>query len=181
MKPPPTPLREEIRQTRPFRSAAEEAAVGLLLTTEQLRRHLGATVAPEQITLQQYNVLRILRGVHPEPMQTLEIAARMLEHTPGITRLLDRLESKELVSRQRGLTDRRCVHCRITQRGLALLEKLDEPMLEAAESGFRDLTPAQIAELSSLLDRVREQLRAAAPATGTVAGSPVPNPPGGPS
>jgi DNA-binding MarR family transcriptional regulator len=157
---PPT-VREEIRQTKPFRSAAEEAAVALLLTTERLRNHLSDAAEPEGLTLQQYNVLRILRGSHPEPLQTLELGSRMLERTPGITRLLDRLESKRLVRRERCAEDRRCVHCRITSAGLTLLDRLDRPMRQAAAAGFRGLDRSAITDLVARLDHVRAALRAA--------------------
>ena len=160
-KPPPpsNSLAREIRQRKPFRSPAEEATVGLLLTAEKLRRRLGEAVEGERITLQQYNVLRILRGAHPETLPTLEIAARMLEKTPGITRLLDRLEAKRLVGRDRGRDDRRRVHVRILADGLALLARLDAPMLAAAADGFRELDRDELAGLSRLLDRVRSGLR----------------------
>jgi DNA-binding MarR family transcriptional regulator len=153
-------LAREIRQRRPFRSTSEEATVGLLFTAEKLRRRLTEAVEAERITLQQYNVLRILRGAHPDTLPTLEIAARMLEHTPGITRLLDRLEAKRLVGRDRGRDDRRRVHVRITSQGLELLARLDAPMLAAAADGFRGLGPRETAELSRLLDRVRQGLGA---------------------
>ena len=170
MKLPPSPLRAEIRQAKPFRSASEEAAVGLLYTAEKLRRRLADALESEKITPQQYNVLRILRGSHPEALQTLEIAARMLEATPGITRLLDRLEAKRFVGRDRGREDRRCVHVRITAQGLALLERLDEPMLAAAADGFRGLDRRGLLELSALLDRVRAGLRPEATVRRTGAG-----------
>ena len=150
----------------------EEATVGLLLTAEKLRRRLTEAVETEHITLQQYNVLRSLRGAQPQTLPTLEIAARMLEHTPGITRLLDRLEAKRLVGRDRGRDDRRCVHVRITPEGLALLGRLDEPMLEAAAGGFQLLDRREMAELTRLLDRVRESLRGRSNSTRGPLGAP---------
>src|SRR6478752_1983616 len=90
-------LQEEIRQTRPFSSPSEEAAVALVRTADLLRRALTAVVDPHDITLQQYNVLRILRGAGVDGLPTLEIASRMVEHAPGVTRLLDRLQGKGLV------------------------------------------------------------------------------------
>jgi DNA-binding MarR family transcriptional regulator len=94
-------LLKELRQTRPFPSAADEAAVAILRTADRIKRRLSAVVAPEGITLQQYNVLRILAGSHPDPLPTLEIAERMIEQTPAITGLLDRLEHKGLARRER--------------------------------------------------------------------------------
>jgi len=154
----PSTVRNELRQSRPFRSPAQEAAVALMLTTDRLRSHLGTRLASGGITLQQYNVLRILRGAHPEALPTLEIADRMIEQTPGITRLLDRLEAKGLVRRDRGRADRRCVHCTITATGLALLERLEAPMHDAATAAFRGLGRTRLRGLVDLLDRVRQRL-----------------------
>jgi MarR family transcriptional regulator, organic hydroperoxide resistance regulator len=160
-----TTVRQEIRQTRPFRSTAEEAAVGLLLTADLLIRRLAAVLEPAGITVQQYNVLRILRGSHPEPLPTLEIAERMIERTPGITRLLDRLEAKGLVARARGRDDRRCVYCRITARGLALTAELDEPVHAVDRAAFATLGRSRQRELVARLDEVRAALRGAASAS----------------
>src|SRR5215216_1776403 len=93
----------------------------------------GVQTCALPITGQQYNVLRILRGVHPDPLPVLEIAERMIEETPGITGLLDRLESKGLVRRQRCTADRRQVHCYVTAGGLALLTALD-PLFDAVDA-----------------------------------------------
>ena len=96
-----------------------------------VRRVIASVVEPHGITQQQYNVLRILRGAGEKGLPTLEIADRMIEETPGITRLIDRLELKRLVTRERSATDRRQVFCRITPDGLTLLARLDEPIAEA--------------------------------------------------
>jgi len=146
----------DIKQSRPFASAGEEAAVALIRTTDVLRRLLGNVTAWSDLTLQQYNVLRILRGSGDKGLPTLEIAERMVEQTPGITRLLDRLETKKLVRRERCATDRRQVFCRITAAGIELLRKLDEPMRTAAETALRSLSKKDLAQLVALLDRTRE-------------------------
>jgi DNA-binding MarR family transcriptional regulator len=85
----------------------------------------------------------------------------MIEQTPGITRLIDRLELKQLVVRQRSATDRRQVFCRITRGGLALLARLDEPIVEAEREALGVLSDRQLAQLLSLLDRARNGLHAA--------------------
>lgn len=156
-------VREEIRQTKPFRTDAQEALVALLLTADAVERRISELVEPEGITAQQFNVLRILRGAHPEPLPTLEIAARMIEKTPGITRLLDRLDAKGLARRDRGTDDRRCVYCRITAAGLDLLARLDEPVLHASTTAFRGLKSAERRDLIATLDRVRAALRRGSP------------------
>ena len=150
-----SPLQREIRQRKPFRSSAHEALVGLLRTTDRVRRTLAGVVEPRGLTLQQYNVLRILRGARPAGLPTLEIAARMVEHAPGITRLLDRLEAKTLVRRQRHDDDRRQVMCRITPAGLRLLAGLDSGLQRAEESTLGMLSRRDLRRLIALLDRIR--------------------------
>src|SRR4051795_1937402 len=140
-----TSIQHELKQTRPFASKGEEAGVALMRTADLLRR-IGATVlGPHDLTEQQYNVLRILRGAGERGLPTLDIAERMIEETPGITRLIDRLEAKKLVSRERCLTDRRQVFCRITPSGLSLLTTLDTPMLEAADNALGVLKKTELA------------------------------------
>ena len=90
-------IARELKQKKPFPSKAEEAAVTLMRTADVLRRFIGTVIEPHGITSQQYNVLRILRGAGERGLPTLEIAERMIESTPGITRLIDRLETKKLV------------------------------------------------------------------------------------
>lgn len=152
---PASRIQQEIKQTRPFRSTAQEAGIALLRTTDLVRRRMSAVLEAEGVTVQQYNVLRILRGAGPEGLPTLEIAERMIEQAPGITRLLDRLEAKGLVSRERCPTDRRQVTCRIAKPGLALLAALD-PIVDALDdSMLGDLTRAELKQLIQLLDRIR--------------------------
>ena len=152
----PRSIVQELKQTRPFPSKAQEVAVALLRTADVLRRLVGAVVEPMDITVQQYNVLRILRGAGEKGLPTLEIADRMIETTPGITRLIDRLEKKHLVSRERCPTDRRQVFCKIAGSGLTLLEALDAPMLDATHSALGHLKKTELASLIDLLDRTRE-------------------------
>lgn len=130
--------------------------MGLLRTADVLRRHFEAVYEPYGITGQQYNVLRILRGARPESLPTMEIAERMIERTPGITRLVDRLEEKGLVTRERCAEDRRCVLCTVTAAGLELLEELDEPVDEADDAALAMLSREEAERLIALLDRVRE-------------------------
>lgn len=151
----PTPLQREIRQRRPFPTAAQEGVVSVMRTADLLRRRMAALVEPHGITVQQFNVLRILRGGGPEGLPTLEVGARMVEETPGITRLLDRLESKGLVRRQRCPKDRRQHLCWITKEGLDLLASLDEPVVTHSQEMLNGLTRQEQSELVRLLERVR--------------------------
>src|SRR5690606_1593325 len=104
----------------------QQALVAVFRTADAVRRALTQVLEPHGLTMQQYNVLRILRGARPDPLPTMDIAERMMDRTPGITRLLDRLEAKGLVRRERCQDDRRQVLCTITPVGLELLGWLDE-------------------------------------------------------
>lgn len=149
-------LEQELKQTRPFRSPYHEAAMGLLRTADVLRRRFEALFEPYGITSQQYNVLRILRGARPDPLPTMEVAERMIERTPGITRLVDRLEEKGLVRRERSREDRRRVLCSITAEGLDLLEELDDPVDRADREVVQMLDEDEARRLVGYLDRIRE-------------------------
>ncbi|NJL29724.1 MAG: MarR family transcriptional regulator [Thermoanaerobaculia bacterium] len=155
MDTPTSLLREEIQQNRPFRSASQEATLGLFRTTSLVRRLFSRIVEPKGITLQQYNVLRILRGAGPDGLPTLAISERMVERMPGITRLVDRLEEKALVARERSTSDRRLVLCRITPGGLALLDELEPAIYEADDRCLDMLSTAEQRELIRLLDKIR--------------------------
>ncbi len=148
-------IRDEIRQTRPFESAANEAVVTLLGTADRVRTVLSAVTGAHDVTLQQYNVLRILRGAGRAGLPTLEIAARMIEHSPGITRLLDRLEARGLVRRVRCPEDRRQVLCHATDKAPRLLAALERPLAEAIRHSLAPLDAAATSELVRLLDAVR--------------------------
>jgi DNA-binding MarR family transcriptional regulator len=148
-------LQQELRQRRPFTSPAHEAVVGLMRTADLVRRHMTALVEPHGITLQQFNVLRILRGAGDEGLPTLEVAERMVEQTPGVTRLLDRLEAKELVRRQRCPKDRRQHLCWITPKALAVLEKIDAVASRAAEESLKGLRHKERVAFIRLMDAIR--------------------------
>jgi MarR family transcriptional regulator, organic hydroperoxide resistance regulator len=150
---------DEIKQHKPFESREQEAAVTLLRTADVVRRHLGSVIGRHGITAQQYNVLRILRGAEPGGLPTLEIASRMIEEAPGITRLLERLEKKKLVSRCRRNDDKRCVDCRITPAGRTLLAQLDAPVRDAAGDAFHNVNKLELGQLVQALDHVRQSLR----------------------
>jgi DNA-binding MarR family transcriptional regulator len=151
----PSRLQRDLRQSKPFRSTAQEAALGLLRTADCVRRRIEEVFEGTGITMQQYNVLRILRGAGEAGVPTLDIADRMIERAPGITRLLDRLEAKQLVRRARCAADRRQVLCWLTPQGFQLLEKLEGPVTKADATVMAGLDPKEQAELIALLDQVR--------------------------
>src|SRR5712664_1895582 len=148
-------LQHELRQRRPFQSLAHEAVVALMRTADLVRRQIADLVEPYGITPQQFNVLRILRGAGADGMPTLEVAARMIEQTPGVTRLLDRLEAKELVRRQRCPKDRRQHLCWIAPKGLAVLQKIDAVSQRAADDTLKGLRPKDRETFVRLLDAIR--------------------------
>jgi len=152
----PSKLQQEIKQSKPFASREQEAALALLRTSDKLRRQLTAVVEPHGVTLQQYNVLRILRGAGKAGLPTLEIAFRMIEQTPGITRLLDRLESKALVRRERCAEDRRQVLCWITAEGSRIVNGMDALVDQADTTMLSSLSKAEISTLLVLLEKLRE-------------------------
>jgi DNA-binding MarR family transcriptional regulator len=143
------------KPTESFRSREQRATVGLLRTADAIKRSLAQVIEPHGITPQQYNVLRILRGAGPDGLPTLTIGERMIEQTPGVTRLVDRLERKGLVARTPCPKDRRRVFCRITPKGLDLLEELDEPVNRWDAHAVSVLPPVELDSLITLLDRVR--------------------------
>ncbi len=140
----------------PRPSQAQTAYVSLLSTADRVRTFFETVCAPFEITCQQYNVLRILRGAEPDGLPTLTIAERMIESTPGITRMIDRLEGKGMAVREIRPNDRRFVHCRITKKGLELLKLLDKPVEEFNQAAFRGLNRAELEQLIVLLQKTRK-------------------------
>jgi DNA-binding MarR family transcriptional regulator len=138
-----------------FRSREQQATLGLLRTADAVKRSLAQVIEPHGITPQQYNVLRILRGAGADGIPTLTIGERMIEQTPGVTRLVDRLERKGLVARTPCAKDRRRVFCRITTKGLDLLRELDDPVNRWDSQAVSVLPPSELDLLVDLLDRVR--------------------------
>lgn len=152
---PPPSIKEEIHQSKPFRTRSQEAYLALLRTADDSRRYVSSVLEPAGITLQQYNVLRILRGAGKEGLPTLAIVERMVERTPGVTRLIDRMERKGWVVRSRCKEDRRRVWCKITPSALALLEELDEPVNASDDIFSEVLSDEELKELIGFLDRIR--------------------------
>jgi DNA-binding MarR family transcriptional regulator len=136
----------------------EEAAfLDLLRTTDMLSRGLVWVLKTEDLSSTQYNVLRILRG-SPEGLPCGEIASRMITRDPDVTRLLDRLEKRGLISRCRETEDRRTVMARITADGMKLLARLDEPVQSAHRKQLGHLGRERLRELAELLSAARGQV-----------------------
>jgi DNA-binding MarR family transcriptional regulator len=150
-------LRSEIKQSKPFGSAEEEALLNIERTAAVLTHAFGDELKSYGITPTQYNVLRILRGAGKDGLCRNEVRDRLISQVPDVTRLLDRLEESGLIERERSTTDRRQVATRITSAGLALLRKLDDPIVEIQKRYLGHMTEKQLKTLAELLTLARER------------------------
>lgn len=141
--------------SRPVDQVDKEAVLSLLKAADRTRRHFIRILGPWGLTLQQYNVLRILRGAGPEGLPTLEIGERMIEETPGVSRLLDRLEAQGWVSRERCPEDRRRVLCKLTEKASRILAELDAPIARGDEDCLARLSETEKRVLKDLTSRVQ--------------------------
>ena len=146
-------IEQDIRQPR-FRSPYQRMAVNLLFTSNWIGDMQMRLMRPQGITLQQYNVLRILRGQHPNPVRVADIMERMLDKMSNASRLVDKLVAKELVKRTECCSDRRAVDVVITDAGMALLTEIDD-LQQSWEATLCTLNEAEANQLSSLLDKLR--------------------------
>ena len=147
-------IKDELKMRR-VESPEQEAFLGVWRTQDRLLADLSALLKTYGLSVAQYNVLRILRGAGPDGMPCRNIAGRMVARLPDITRMLDRLENRGLVSRRRGKNDRRQVLTRIGDEGLRLLERLDKPVLDTHRKQFLHLSRAELRQLNRLLSKVR--------------------------
>jgi DNA-binding MarR family transcriptional regulator len=129
--------------------------VALLQTADTLGQEAEQLLKSAGIPNAQYNVLRILRGAEPEGLACRAIGDRMISHDPDITRLLDRMEKRGLITRERQTDDRRVVKTRITPQGLSLLKTLDQPIHDLHKRQFRHISTARLKTLFDLLEEVR--------------------------
>ena len=146
-------LEDEIHQKK-FKSDSEKLAVNLLYTGHWLNAHYDSFFKNSDITPQQYNVLRILRGQFPKPCNIKLIRERMIDRMSDASRIVDKLKNKELLSRKECPNDRRNVDILITEKGLELLKTLDDIELKF-KNVFSSLNTREISELNNLLDKLR--------------------------
>lgn len=146
-------IEEDIKQ-KSWRSEFTKSVVNLIFTVNWITEKQYQIFKPYGLTLPQYNVMRILRGQHPKPCTINLIIDRMLDRMSNASRIVDKLESKELVIRRQSKKDRRAVDVIISQKGLNLLEKLDK-LLYTWEDGFKNLTEDEARQLNVLLDKFR--------------------------
>jgi MarR family transcriptional regulator, organic hydroperoxide resistance regulator len=154
-KPRKSAIQAEIRQSRPFRSNAQEATIALLRTASVVSRAVARVIEPSGLSLAQYNALRIIRGAGAGGIPTLAIRERMIDEGTTITRLLDKLDDAKLIRRERSFPDRRQVMCYATDAGKKLLDRLDPLVDESDAEAMAALDGDAIEELIALLDAVR--------------------------
>jgi DNA-binding MarR family transcriptional regulator len=150
-------LQRELKMTKPFASPEVEAFLGLIRTSDQLCRYFTAVLKPFDLTMGQYNVLRILRGAGHPGLPCGEVRARLVTWDPDITRLLDRLERRKLIQRTRSRRDRRVVHVTICHSGLELLATLekDEQLQGADRALLGHVGVENLSRLTEILESIR--------------------------
>ena len=157
-------LLKEIHKAKPFDSLQQEAFLNVIRTADHLTRAFEVLLKPFKLSPTQYNVLRILLGMSAPPaangkepagVPCRTIGQHMITRDPDITRLLDRLENRALISRHRDTKDRRVVSTRITAEGLRILEALDKPVADFHRAQFPRMPEARLAQLIDLLEQAR--------------------------
>ena len=154
----PGRIQAEIQQKRPFRLVEEEAFLNIERTADLLMQRFLDLIRPHDLTPAQYNVLRILRGAGEGGLNCKDIGARLVTRDPDITRLLDRLERRRLISRDRSPEDRRFVTIRITSEGLDLLSALDKPVHDLHIRTLRHLGRERLEATIAALEDIRQAL-----------------------
>jgi MarR family transcriptional regulator, 2-MHQ and catechol-resistance regulon repressor len=146
-------IEKDIHQNT-FRSTRQKAMINLLFTYGWAIERIRDFLSKEDITHQQYNILRILRGAHPKPLSTLQIRERMLDKMSDTSRIVDRMVLKELVEKRICSKDKRLVDVTITEKGQELLKRTDEASAEM-DAVMNNLSESEAEQLSNLLDKLR--------------------------
>jgi DNA-binding MarR family transcriptional regulator len=141
--------------SHPVLPLEDSVFISLQKTADFLGLEAEQLIKPHGLTGTQYNVLRILRGAEPDGLPCRAIGERMISHDPDMTRLLDRMEKRGLISRARQTDDRRVIKTRISSAGLVLLKSLDQPVRELHKRQFYHLPAARLKTLARLLEEVR--------------------------
>jgi DNA-binding MarR family transcriptional regulator len=149
-------LKDEIKQGKPFESLEAEVFLNLMRTADALSRGAEEILKLARLSHTQYNVLRILRGAGEQGLCCREVAERMITRDPDITRLVDRLERRGLLTRSRDSRDRRVITVRITSTGLKVLKDLDGPMAKHNRNLLSHMDKGDLRKLLELLEAARE-------------------------
>ncbi len=145
---------EETIQSSKFVSEKQKAAINVLYTGYWLRSGYSTNLKKEDLTLEQYNVLRILKGKHPDQMCVKDIAGRTIEKSSNVPRILDRLVTKKLAKRTPSKEDKRETLVSLTERGLTILERANVLTWEITD-GIKSLTEEESKQLNELLEKMR--------------------------
>ncbi len=149
-------LQKELKQQKPFASIEQEVVLNIMRTAGTLRNGIAEALRPFDLSAPQYNILRILRGApEEEGLPCSEVADRLVNRDPDVTRLLDRLEKRGLVTRGRSSTDRRVVNARITKKGHELVDQLDGPIENVHASQLGHMKRKDLRALVDLLELAR--------------------------
>jgi DNA-binding MarR family transcriptional regulator len=148
-------LGAELKQTKPFASLEVEAVLSIARTAAIFEHQAAQALKPYNLSLSQYNVLRILRGAGPDGLCRNEVGRRLVTQVPDVTRLLDRMEEAGLISRERGSKDRRYVTTRISRKGLELVGKIDKPITELHQAQLGHVSKKTLRLLIDALAEVR--------------------------
>jgi DNA-binding MarR family transcriptional regulator len=140
---------------RRFDSPQQETYLALWRTYDRLRSLEDSLFADYELTPQQYNLLRLLRANYPQPVPTLSMVDQLVSRAPNVTRMLDYLETRQLIARCRSTEDRRAVLVCITEPGLALLTQIAEPLKECHDRQLGHLSPSDLKRLARLLLKAR--------------------------
>jgi DNA-binding MarR family transcriptional regulator len=149
-------LAKELRQTRPFRSKEEEGFLNLGRTWEFLQKQVADCLKEWQLTPAQYNVLRILRGAGKDGVTCTQAGERMLSAEPDMTRLVDRMEARGLIRRERTKEDRRVVLITLADDGLELVNRIDGPLHQLLQKRLGHLGRQRLEQMIEILEALRE-------------------------
>lgn len=151
----PSRLQSEWKKTRPLDCPEEELTLNILRTADRISHRVSQLLREYALTSSQYNILRILRG-EGAPLPILEIASRTVTVVPGITGLIDRLETAGFVARKRCKDDRRVIYVGITSEGVEKLAAIDKPLIALNKKMFGHFESEEISRLNGLLEKARE-------------------------
>ena len=152
-------LQQKLKQTKPFSSTEEAVYLRMQIASEEMRAGFNELFKSSELTLAQYNVLRILRGAGSEGLSCREISERMINRDSDITRMLDRLEARGLITRERQTDDRRVVLAYISKAGFGLLSDLDRPVADLHKRQLKPLSKKELESLGALLKKVTAAAR----------------------
>lgn len=150
----PASLRKQLKKEGPFDSLEQEAMLGILRTSDLLENRLARLLREHGLTPSQYNAMRIMRG-QGEPMPCLEVANRMIQVAPAITRVVEQLVSRRLIEKQQSSEDRRVFLVELTTAGARLLKKLDAPILALHKSLLGHVSNSDLKALNKILETAR--------------------------